>query len=438
MVFKEKKSFSENKGNFSDQMACFVSHEAGQFTGEENASASGNLDAVAEKAIRLSAEKNRSEKKDMKSQRKELKENIRADQKQLKVDEKKQTQRKEEISKKKSELVKKQSDSRFSKEELQEHKEKIKDAERFTEKETSRISDKRVEVNEKLEQKKEFKKKEDKQRKKQATKVSIGNMLRSKKDISNELAGGGANTGDAFADAKGGLVGTLLEVVNPMHYAKAFIAKIVALIAPAVLLFTTIAMVIVIIVSILFQVLMPLKSVGDAITGFLSIFSVESNTFTNVAMTDEEIDEIVEASGCDSTQEKVIRFALSKVGYPYSQELRASGNAYDCSSLAYYTWKEAGVDISNGAGYAPSAAEGARSGNNSGKCVASGVAANFTLKPGDLIYYGGSDNGRYLGIYHVAIYVGNGMAVEALNTKYGVVYQTLRTKNAIMVIRPNN
>lgn len=59
------------------------------------------------------------------------------------------------------------------------------------------------------------------------------------------------------------------------------------------------------------------------------------------------------------------------------------------------------------------------------------------LVPGDLVYYGGDSNGRYMGIYHVAIYVGNGKAVEALNTEYGVVYQTLRTKNAIMVCRPN-
>ena len=59
------------------------------------------------------------------------------------------------------------------------------------------------------------------------------------------------------------------------------------------------------------------------------------------------------------------------------------------------------------------------------------------LKPGDLIYYGGEANGRYMGIYHVAIYVGDGMAVEALSTKYGVVYQKLRTKNACMICRPN-
>ena len=45
--------------------------------------------------------------------------------------------------------------------------------------------------------------------------------------------------------------------------------------------------------------------------------------------------------------------------------------------------------------------------------------------------------GRYMGIYHVAIYVGNGMAVEALNEDYGVVYQKLRTNKACMVCRPN-
>ena len=56
---------------------------------------------------------------------------------------------------------------------------------------------------------------------------------------------------------------------------------------------------------------------------------------------------------------------------------------------------------------------------------------------GDLVFYGGEGNGRYMGIYHVAIYIGNGMAVEALNETYGVVYQRLRTTNAIMVCRPS-
>ena len=120
------------------------------------------------------------------------------------------------------------------------------------------------------------------------------------------------------------------------------------------------------------------------------------------------------------------------MGYPYSQANRTSGSAYDCSSLAYYAWNDAGTDISYGSGYPPTAAEGARVLNEKGKTL-----DTMDLKPGDLIYYGGSSNGRYMGIYHVAIYIGNGYAVEALNESNGVVYQKLRTKNAIMVARPN-
>jgi cell wall-associated NlpC family hydrolase len=59
------------------------------------------------------------------------------------------------------------------------------------------------------------------------------------------------------------------------------------------------------------------------------------------------------------------------------------------------------------------------------------------LKPGDLIYYGGSNNNRYLGIHHVAIYVGDGKTAEAYSTKYGVIYQSMDTDDIVMVCRPN-
>ena len=42
------------------------------------------------------------------------------------------------------------------------------------------------------------KKKEDKAKKKQSAKLNAASVLKVKKDISNELGGGGANTGDAF------------------------------------------------------------------------------------------------------------------------------------------------------------------------------------------------------------------------------------------------
>ena len=50
----------------------------------------------------------------------------------------------------------------------------------------------------------------------------------------------------------------------------------------------------------------------------------------------------------DSIHKNVCDYALHRVGYPYSQDLRDSGNYYDCSSLAYYSWKSAGIDISFG------------------------------------------------------------------------------------------
>lgn len=79
------------------------------------------------------------------------------------------------------------------------------------------------------------------------------------------------------------------------------------------------------------------------------------------SMTEDEINAIL--SGItDSRQKTVCSYALHRVGFQYSQDMRDSGNYYDCSSLVYYSWKDAGVDIS-----------------------------------------------------HVAVYVGNGKVVEALN-----------------------
>ena len=60
------------------------------------------------------------------------------------------------------------------------------------------------------------------------------------------------------------------------------------------------------------------------------------------SMTEDEINAIL--SGItDSRQKKVCSYALHRVGFPYSQDMRDSGNYYDCSSLAYYSWKDAGV-----------------------------------------------------------------------------------------------
>ena len=142
-------------------------------------------------------------------------------------------------------------------------------------------------------------------------------------------------------------------------------------------------------------------------------------------LTEEEIRTVLgDASGDVGT---ALSYALSKVGYPYSQELRDSGDYYDCSSLVYYAWKAAGVDISFGGSY--SAAAQAQGLEQAGKSV-----PLEELQPGDLIYFSYVHNGRYKNISHVAIYAGNGMIIEAANESTGVVYRNLHSRGSIVTV----
>ena len=276
-----------------------------------------------------------------------------------------------------------------------------------------------------------IKKEKKKEQKRAASKTAVATMLQAKKELSNELVNDKA-TGNAMKDGVRGLLKSAVDLLNPMRILKSLGAKLGLLIAPYVAVFLSMASVLLIVIMLVFSVLQPLSNVTDGIGNFLSGLRVENSALRNTTLTQEEIEAILLASGADETQKQALSFALSKVGYPYSQPRRTSGTAFDCSSLAFYAWQHAGVDISFGGNYPPTAASGAKMLNDAGKSLTS-----MDLKPGDLVYYGGSDNGRYLGIYHVAIYVGNGKSVEALNDTYGVVYQTLKTKNAVMVCRPN-
>lgn len=145
-------------------------------------------------------------------------------------------------------------------------------------------------------------------------------------------------------------------------------------------------------------------------------------------LTPEEINNIVSGIS-DASAKQTCIYALTKVGYPYSQAYRDSGNYYDCSSLAYYSWESAGVDISFGG--ATTAAAEAQGLDEAGKTV-----SFEEIQPGDLIFYSYTNNDRYKNISHVAIYVGNGKAVEALNESVGVIYRDVSTGSIVMVARP--
>ncbi len=416
MEFKSGDVRFGGKNQFGDDMKRFICDEAARFTTESNEAASASIDEFAEKGVRFSSEKN---KRNIKEQKQILSE-IKAKKEELLSD---------GITSINPSKEKNVVSTSYSKDTDAGETHSKSDASSSTKSEGKETKERQTkELNEKQDK---AKKEKSKETKKAGAKTAVAAMFKAKKDMSNDIVGE-KTTGDALKDGLGGLMQTFVEFINPMRWVKSLMAKLAAVLAPYIAIFMMVATVVLIIVMFLYSVLKPIADVGNAINSSLSIFSVESDTFTNVAFTDAEIDEIVADSGCDETQEKVIRFALKKVGYPYSQDLRTSGTAYDCSSLAYYAWKEAGVDISYGSNYPPTAAAGAKMLNDDGKAL-----DTMDLKPGDLIFYGGDSNGRYMGIYHVAIYVGNGKAVEALNAEYGVVYQTLRTRNTIMVCRPN-
>ena len=140
----------------------------------------------------------------------------------------------------------------------------------------------------------------------------------------------------------------------------------------------------------------------------------------------EQYQAIVDAIS-DENGKKVVAFALSKVGYPYSQRYRDSGKYYDCSSLAYYAWRSAGVSIMYG---------GSNTAASEGKfCYDHNLLVKYDeMQPGDLIFYSSHRNGRFMNITHVAIYAGNGKVVEAANARLGVVYRSVRGNSSIAFI----
>ena len=139
------------------------------------------------------------------------------------------------------------------------------DEERFIDEKSFSTEEKETKFNQTQEKKKECKKKEDKAKKEQSARLNVAAIFKAKKDISNELGGGGSNTGDAFSDGKSGLTGTVLEIFNPFHYLKVALAKFGAMIIPYILIFTTIVMFIVTIFALLFDILSP--TAGADISG---------------------------------------------------------------------------------------------------------------------------------------------------------------------------
>lgn len=136
----------------------------------------------------------------------------------------------------------------------------------------------------------------------------------------------------------------------------------------------------------------------------------------------------------------------SVLGASYSQEKRMQKGYYDCSSFVWRSYNEAGLKLC-GVNYAPTAAELARKLESEGKVIAYDYIDADELKPGDLIFLGDLNNGRYKGIYHVVMYYGayygngeenTGIVIHSIPSGGGVVFGSyvMESYGAVMIARP--
>lgn len=150
----------------------------------------------------------------------------------------------------------------------------------------------------------------------------------------------------------------------------------------------------------------------------------EGSTAITVSVDEKELTCVVVVA--DSRIIETIQAAEDAIGSPYSNEKRMQDGYYDCSSLVWKSYKEAGVSVGSST-YAPTAAGMAEALVKQGKDVAYEMVGADELKPGDLIFYGGSNNGRYKGIWHVALYCGSYETEytywggETFTAEYGVI-----------------
>ena len=128
---------------------------------------------------------------------------------------------------------------------------------------------------------------------------------------------------------------------------------------------------------------------------------------------------------------QAVKNALARLGKPYSQAKRDSGDYYDCSSLTYYSYKETGITLFY---------HGSNTAASQGQLLSDRgcEVAYEDIKPGDLIFYSFTRNGRYKNISHVAIYAGNGYLVDASSSKGYVVFRPVySTGKIVMCGRPS-
>lgn len=123
----------------------------------------------------------------------------------------------------------------------------------------------------------------------------------------------------------------------------------------------------------------------------------------------------------------------------YDRFRRMQEGFYDCSALVWKGYRFQPGLIGGSSSYAPVAADQAKYMADHGKVLSYGPCDTDKMLPGDLIFYGSKagieayngTKGRYLNIYHVSMYAGNGLRVEN-----PVQYYYPQDTEVVMVARP--
>ncbi len=113
------------------------------------------------------------------------------------------------------------------------------------------------------------------------------------------------------------------------------------------------------------------------------------------------------ATKATGSKAAAIDFALSKLGQAYVYGGTGNGG-WDCSGLTQAAFRQAGISLPRVA---------------ADQADYSTRVSLDSLQPGDLLFW--SSNGSNSGVYHVALYVGDGKYVEAANPRSGVRTETI-------------
>ncbi len=125
-------------------------------------------------------------------------------------------------------------------------------------------------------------------------------------------------------------------------------------------------------------------------------------------------------SSAGATGQAVVNAAMTRLGAPYSTTYRGRGDYVDCSSLAQWAYKQAGIELPG------------TSVKQAKYCYDNGYTIpKSELQPGDLIFWSNtaSTEGRWRQIHHVGIYAGNGKVIEAKSSAGRVVVNNIWGEN---------